>query len=259
MNPVKASPILDPADLLARFSAAGPKHGFRVETYGQIDRFPLLALTKRTPGPKPRFYLSGASHGDEPAGPAALLQLLENGFFDDRAFWFLCPVLNPVGLSLGTRENGQGVDLNRDYRAPTKSVEVAAHIAWLRNQPNFDLTLCLHEDWETSGFYLYELNPRHIPSMAEPIVAAVSKVCPIELAELIDTRPAKDGIIGPNLDPQERELWPEAIYLRVNHTSLGFTTETPSARPLAQRVAAQCAAVETAIALTLAQVRTERS
>lgn len=255
MNPVKASPPLDPALVIAQFRAAAPQQGFRVHEYGAIAGYPLIALTKRTPGPRPRIYLSAASHGDEPAGPAALLKLIEHGFFDTRAVWFLCPVLNPVGLSRGTRENGEGIDLNRDYREPTRTIEVSAHRSWLRGQPRFDLALCLHEDWESAGFYLYELNPTQLPSLAEPMVKAVSAVCPIELAELIDTRPAKDGIIRPIDDPQARELWPEAIYLRAHHTELCYTTETPSARPLAQRVAAQCMAVEKAVDLTLARLR----
>ena len=29
---------------------------------------------------------------------------------------------------------------------------------WLARQPNFDLAVCVHEDWESVGFYLYELN-----------------------------------------------------------------------------------------------------
>jgi murein tripeptide amidase MpaA len=72
--------------------------------------------------------------------------LLERGFFDARAVWFLCPLLNPVGLAHGTRENAGGLDLNRDYLHPA-STEVRAHTAWLQRQPRFDLALILHEDW----------------------------------------------------------------------------------------------------------------
>lgn len=247
MSPVKASSGADPAALIARFRELAPREGFRVTVYGDVDAYPLIALTRRTAGPLPRIYLSAGAHGDEPAGPEALLKLLEAGFFDRSAVWFLCPLLNPTGLARGTRENAAGVDLNRDYRGP-KTPEISSHVRWLAQQPDFDLTLCLHEDWETSGFYLYELNG-HGPSFAEAIVRAVSAVCPIELSELIDGRPGKDGIIRPIEDPAKRELWPEAIYLRAHHSDRGYTTETPSARPLEQRVAAQCIAVETAVKL----------
>lgn len=234
------------AALAAKFADAGAAAGFRPEIYGEIEGCPLLALTRRTPGPRPRIYLSAGMHGDEPAPPRALLQLIELGVFDRRANWFLCPLLNPAGLARGTRENAEGLDLNRDYKA-LRSHEIRAHTAWLRHQPNFDLTLCLHEDWEATGFYLYELNPASRPSLADPIIAAVGTVCPIDQSPLIDGREARGGIIRPATDPLLREQWPEAIYLRAHHSTLGYTLETPSALAMDQRVAAHCAAVETAI------------
>lgn len=245
MDPVKAAPF-DPVALVARFAQAAPRAGFRVESMGSAAGVPLLALTRRTPGPRPRIYLSAGVHGDEPAPPHTLLRLLEEGAFDDRATWFLCPLLNPAGLARGTRENALGIDQNRDYRAP-RSPEVQAHVAWLERQPPFDLTLCLHEDWESSGFYLYELNAAPQPSLAPAIIAAVGSVCPIDLAELIDGRTAQGGLIRPNLDPAVRPDWPEALYLRAHHTSLSYTLETPSCLPLAQRVQALTNAVKTAV------------
>ena len=241
---------LDPAKFTPRFEAAAPKAGFKVTPFGEIHGHPLLAYTKRSPGLRPRIYLSSGIHGDEPAPPWALLRLMEEGLFDDRCTWFICPLLNPTGFLHRTRENHAKVDLNRDYKSP-QTIEVQAHIGWLRRQPNFDLIICVHEDWEAKGFYLYELNPGARPSLAEPMVAAVERGCPIDEATVIDGRPIDQrGIIRPTSDPLLRENWPEAIYLRAQHTSLGYTIETPSALPLAQRVAAQRAAVETALRLS---------
>src|ERR1039458_9032378 len=92
----------DPLAVAARFDAAARAAGFRVEKFGETPSGPLLALTKRTVGPRPRIYLSAGIHGDEPAPPLALLRLFERGFFDARAVWFICPLLNPVGLARGT-------------------------------------------------------------------------------------------------------------------------------------------------------------
>jgi hypothetical protein len=246
MPPVKNSSIENVAALAAKFAESGRARGFRVETFGEIEGCPLSALTKRTPGPRPRIYLSAGIHGDEPAPPQALLHLLQHDFFDHRANWFICPVLNPAGLMRGTRENAGGLDLNRDYR-DSRSTEVRAHVAWLRRQPNFDLTICVHEDWESKGFYLYELNPKGRSSLAGLIVAAVSGVCPIDQSPVIDDREARGGIIRPVGDPLLREKWPEAIYLHANHTTLGYTLETPSALALDQRIAAHVAAIQAAV------------
>lgn len=238
---------LNVTHFLADFTAATTALGGRLESFGAIGGFPLLAWTKRTPGPRPRIYLSSGVHGDEPAPPLALLALLRAGFFDQRANWFLCPMINPVGFARATRENGDALDLNRDYQdCVTK--EVQAHVAWLQHQPIFDLTLCLHEDWETHGFYLYELNPRQRPSLAASMIAAVAPHLPIENAPVIDGRTVDEpGIIRPVSDPLLRSNWPEAIYLRQAHTTLSYTLETPSALPLEQRIAAQKAAVAAAV------------
>jgi predicted deacylase len=244
-----SSPAFNPPDLVARFEALAPSRGFRVERFGEIAGTPLIALTKRTPGPRPRIYLSAGVHGDEPAGPLALLELLEAGTFDTRANWLLCPLLNPNGFLRGTRENADGIDLNRDYKH-LLSAEIRAHCSWLERQPNFDLTLCLHEDWESTGFYLYELNPNDRPSLAFPMLDAVERVCAIETAATIDGRESTGrGLIRPTADPLLREQWPEAIYLRAHHTTLSYTLESPSALALPTRVAALHAAIQAAISI----------
>lgn len=241
------TPAFHPPDLVTRFESLARAAGFRLERFGEIAGTPLIALTKRTPGPRPRLYLSAGVHGDEPAGPLALLEMLEAGVFDTRANWFLCPLLNPTGFIRGTRENSDGVDLNRDYKHLVSS-EIRAHVAWLQRQPNFDFTICLHEDWESTGFYLYELNPANRLSLVEPMLSAVERCCPIEASAVIDGRESvARGIIRPIADPLLREFWPEAIYLRAHHTGLTYTLESPSALPLPTRITALRVATEAAL------------
>jgi predicted deacylase len=249
MSSVKAAPV-DPAALAARFEKAGSKAGFRYETFGEIGGCPLIALTKRTAGIRPRIYFSAGIHGDEPAPPLTLLSLIESGDLDGRATWFLCPMLNPSGLARGTRENASGTDLNRDYRS-SESPEVRAHIGWLGSQPNFDMAVCVHEDWESTGFYLYELNPDRRASAAQPMITAAAKACPIDMSPLIEGREARGGIIRPVLNPEEREKWPESIYLQVHHTRLSYTIETPSSLPLETRVTTLRAAIRAAIGVVM--------
>ncbi|MBI2515953.1 MAG: M14 family metallocarboxypeptidase [Opitutae bacterium] len=239
---------LDPAEFTPRFAAAARQTGFQLQQYGEIHGHPLLAYTKRTAGPRPRVYLSSGMHGDEPAPPWALLRLVEQGFFDARCTWFVCPLLNPTGFAQRTRENHAKVDLNRDYKE-RHSIEVRAHVAWLERQPNFDLIICLHEDWEAQGFYLYELNPENRPTLAHAMITAAQAHCPIETAAVIDGRPATEpGIIRPVSDPLLRETWPEAIYLRHFHSTLDYTIETASSRPLEERVTTQTVVVRAALA-----------
>jgi len=253
VQPVKASPAapLDPEDFTARFAAAARIAGFGVETFGLIHGLPLLGCTRPAAG-RPRLYLSAGMHGDEPAPPWALLRLVESGWFDERADWTVCPLLNPTGFLRNTRENHAGLDLNRDYK-DTRSAEIAAHVAWLRRRPGYAATFCLHEDYEAAGFYLYELNPENRPSLAAAVLDAVRPLGAIETAPVIDGRTADAaGIIRPISDPLLREQWPEAIYLRHCHPSLNYTFETAStALPLESRIAIHCAALRGAITALL--------
>jgi murein peptide amidase A len=249
--PTSAHPLLDPVEFVPRFADAARRALFRTEPFGVIGGHPLLACTRRTPGPRPRVYLSAGIHGDEPAPPLALLRLMEAGFFDASCTWFVCPLLNPTGFLRGKRENSDGIDLNRDYR-DARTAEVQAHVRWLRRQPNFDLVLCLHEDWEAKGFYLYELNPLGRPTLANAMIKAARFHGPIEDATVIDGRPiAEPGIIRPVSDPVLRDTWPETIYLRHCHGPLNYTFETPSGLPLEQRITIQCAVLRAALAAFL--------
>ena len=109
------------------------------------------------------------------------------------------------------------------------------------------MSLLLHEDWESNGFYLYELNPYGRPSIAEAIIGAVKEVCPIDLSPIIEGREAKDGIIAPNAEVLKRKDWPESLYLINNKTPLSYTLEAPSDFPLVTRVQALVRGVNVAL------------
>ncbi|MCU0785228.1 MAG: M14 family metallocarboxypeptidase [Verrucomicrobia bacterium] len=243
---------IDIRSVLRDVEAAAQQHGWISAPFHADREFKWLALHRHTslPGsshPAPRTYISTGIHGDEPAGPRAVLRLLQENRWPENLDICLCPCLNPTGFALSRRENNKGLDLNRDYRH-FKSDEIRAHVKWLERQPAFALTLCLHEDWEARGFYVYELNPDQRPSLAQAIVEAVACVCPIDFSPLIEGRKAKDGIISPNLDPNSRPEWPEACWLLQNRTRQSYTLEAPSDFPLATRVTALVTGVNAALA-----------
>jgi len=254
-----AGETVDIRATLRDIEAAAQSHGWQRAIFHKTDEFEWVAYHRFPAGNNssnraPRIYLSSGIHGDEPAGLLAMRQLLQANRWPANAELRLCPCLNPGGFALNRRENAAGVDLNRQYRKPS-SPETLAHINWLEQQPGFDLCLMLHEDWESHGFYLYEQNPDHQPSLAEPMIESVAEVCPIDSSPVIEGRPAHNGIIRPGVDPRERPLWPEAFYLITRKTRLSYTLEAPSDFPLATRVAALCTAVNTAVSLITERIR----
>ncbi|OAM89546.1 M14 family metallocarboxypeptidase [Termitidicoccus mucosus] len=244
------SDVLEPEAWLARFARDADAAGFRVAEFGRVGGAPLLAAERRPAKPLMHIYLSAGIHGDEPAGTLALGALMERRWFDGAIAWHVLPLLNPSGMAAGTRESREGIDLNRDYLAAADP-GTRAHRAWLRAEGwRYDLTLALHEDWESRGFYLYELGDNAGRCFGPEIVRDVEAVIAIDRAAQIDGYPASDGQVFPPEDnPEIRDRWPEQLYLREHHTRLALTLETPSAFPLAERIAAHIRAVDAVMRL----------
>lgn len=237
---------LDVAATLAACRAAARRHGWTEDRLppADLDRPVFVRPSGRSDAT--RIYISAGIHGDEPAGPMAALRLLDSDRWPEADLW-LIPCLNPAAMHANLRTNPGGVDVNRDYLVPV-SAEAEGHVAWLRRQPRFNLTLLLHEDWEAHGFYCYELNSGAGPSLAPAMVAAARQFCPIDDSAIIDGRPTSEpGIIRPHVQPEERTDWPEALWLLVHQTDRSYTLEAPSDWPLEVRVNALVAAVNAAL------------
>jgi protein MpaA len=98
--------------------------GSPVELYSSA---PLADLAQRQP-----LLLMGGVHGDEPLGVRLAQETLEFLRQDEQSArpqvrlpWVLIPILNVDGFRKGTRVNGRGVDLNRNYPSRCWSPEAA--------------------------------------------------------------------------------------------------------------------------------------
>ncbi len=244
------SDVLEPEAWLARFARDADAAGFRVAEFGRAGGAPLLAAERRPAKPLLHIYVSAGIHGDEPAGTLAIGALMERRWFDDAVAWHVLPLLNPSGMAAGTRESMEGIDLNRDYLAAADP-GTRAHRDWLASAGwRYDLTLALHEDWEARGFYLYELGDGAARRFGPGILHAVAPGIAIDRSTRIDGYPAAGGMVFPPEDnPEVRDRWPEQFYLRKHHTARSLTLETPSAFPLAERIAAHMRAVDAAVKL----------
>jgi len=233
--------VLEVHSFLKEFGALAGARGFVAQTLCETAAGPLVVWEK--PGEDSAAYFSAGMHGDEPAGPLAALELLKGGAFDHGP-WRLCPALNPTGLAGGTRDNADGIDLNRDYWT-RRTPEIRAHAAWLESRSCPPIFLSLHEDWECSGFYFYEINlGEDRPDRAVAIVEAVTPWFPPEPSALIDGHTIRaPGWIYHAAEADLPNDWPEAIFLAKRGCPLSFTCETPSRLDLDARIAAQMAAV----------------
>ena len=229
-------------DVLQAVHIAADSCGWKQSDLNCDNGLKLSVLHRKGRSPGRRIYISTGIHGDEPAGPMSVLRLLQENLWPEDCEIWLCPCLNPTGFPLNTRENRDGVDLNRDFKNRSTS-EIRALTDWLSDLPCFDMGIHLHEDWESVGFYLFELNPKDFAARSAQVISEVGKVCPIDRSSEIEDFAATDGIIHPNVNPESRTDWPEAFFMVQEKTNISYTLEGPSDFPLAVRVDALCAAV----------------
>ncbi len=225
-----------------------------METAGFVGDYPIYCIRLGgDPRGRKRVLLSGGVHGDEPAGPEAVLAFLERDPADLlRHFTFLVlPCVNPWGYVHNKRENRQGEDINRSFsEVGVREGEIARRI--LKGK-RFDLYVDFHEDWEATGFYMYE--GRRDERWAGPeIVREVEKVGAIDLdgEEEENDLPISRGVYKVAPSWGTGGIVPYVLRYHADHVLI---FETPTAWPMAQRTAAHLAGLDAALHLTLVNPR----
>lgn len=196
--------------------------------------------------------LASGVHGDEPAAPWALLALVEHRDLDERYAYRIWPCTNPSGYRKGTRENREGVDVNRSFGRGGQTPESRAIVTANRDR-KFALSIDLHEDCDAQGFYCYEYGEGDV---ARGVIAAVENAgYPIQDLEQCDLgAPLNDLVLEAGVVRPPAALEIEAIggmsytLSVVRHaTRRALTFETPRRLPWDDRIAIHRIAVKAAI------------
>jgi murein peptide amidase A len=142
-------------DLELAWKALRTTHDLRVREVACVGAPRTLLCVEAGEHMLPAIALAAGIHGDEPAGPWALLNFVASGRLDPRYAYRIWPCTNPTGFLAGTRESGDGVDLNRTFGRGGGSPEAKAILMANRDHA-FALSIDLHEDADAEGFYCYE-------------------------------------------------------------------------------------------------------
>lgn len=191
-------------DLIRRLERIAESPSVELERIGEFESgsrtYPMFLMRMGRPSPgKHSVMIDAGIHGDEPAGVEAALSFMEansgNETLLSRCHFVIFPCNNPTGWELDTRENADGIDLNREFNARKPAPE-AAIISQALQGKCFDLLFEMHEDIDAPGLYLYEISEDTSSYVGERIIAAAEAAgCPINRGECIEGLGAKNGLI----------------------------------------------------------------
>ena len=196
-----------------------------------------------------RVLISAGIHGDEPAGVETICSFIEKKEY--RKYlqeWemILVPCINPFGYEANIRTNHEGLDLNRKFKSTDPPQEIA-HAKKLFDSP-FDLTIELHEDIDSSGYYFFHSSAGASPSLlVDEILNNVKTVMPINMDSEIEGMPANRGVIERVGIDDEMDCWPMAFYSLSKGTQSCLTLETGTQFSMQTRVKAHLIAIKAAL------------
>lgn len=128
--------------------------GLRVREIACVGAARTLLVGELGDAQRPAVAITAGVHGDEPAGPWAVLSALESGLLDARFAYRIWPCTNPGGYAAVTRFNPEGADVNRSFSRGGSTPESRAIITANRDR-RYVLSIDVHEDFESDGFYCY--------------------------------------------------------------------------------------------------------
>lgn len=231
----------------ARLAVASERCGLRRESLGDAFGYPLWLLTPERRRGLPRLLIASGFHGEEAAGPWAVLQMLETAdpALFEQAEVSVLPLVNVSGFAAGRRFNRAGENPNRGFRPQLDGVAAsvegrlllaqAARIAEL----GCDGVIACHEDIDVAGGYVYSYERRDAPGgFGLALRDAAAAIVPLHQDGSVDGCPVRDGIIFNQYD-SSFESW--AMSLGVAYAAC---TETPGLLPIERRIRAHLGMIE---------------
>lgn len=212
---------------------------------GTVYDFPIYKLyLQSSVNTQKHVLITSGLHGDEPGGIEASLQFLsrDNSNLLKSFNFTVIPCINPYGYVYNTRENRDGIDINRMFE--NDEIKDVMIIKKALDETQFSFTIDFHEDYDATGFYLYE-GKEDGKFIGPEIAQQATSIGPIDTEDSgEDTTSIVNGVY--NVSPKwgAKGLAP---YLLHYHTKHVLITETPTSWQIEQRAALHLGLLDAAL------------
>jgi protein MpaA len=246
-EPVSGSPH-DYRFLSERWQNLAQIAGLNMQVYAKVENFDLFCFRSPALQSNGGIYLSAGIHGDEAGATEGLYHwaCLHASKLCELPI-LIFPCLNPYGLVYNQRTDSDNRDLNRCYHFD-QLPRIKAQKEVIRGY-FFRLAVCLHEDYDAQGVYLYE-TCNGSRGFGRELLAAAENHIPIDRRRAIEAR-CWDlfWMIARRIG--NFPALAEAMYLSRYYTERSITSETPSEYGMGVRIQTNVAILQRAIELSL--------
>ena len=218
-----------------------------IERIGTAHNYPIhqIDLASSTDTSQ-SVLITGGVHGDEPAGVEAVLQFLErdNTELLKQFSFTIIPCVNPSGYVHETRETRNDIDINRAFE--TDNIVEVAIVKKILGQTQFSFAIDFHEDYDATGFYLYE-GKRDKQYIGPDLAIAAKVVGPIDPEDPNEDEFATylaDGVYEFSAAWGTQGLAPYLLHFHSKHVII---SETPTVWQLERRAALHLTILDTAL------------
>ena len=210
-----------------------------------IHSYPIYQVRLQSSADTPKHILvTGGMHGDEPAGVEAVLQFLmrDNTTLLKNFSFLVIPCINPYGYVHNTRETLGDIDINRAFE--TEDIAEVTIIKKALGENQFSLAIDFHEDYDATGFYLYE-GKRDEKYIGPDLATAAKAIGPIDPEDPGEDAPdLAEGVYKVATSWGTQGLTPYLLHFHSEHVII---SETPTVWQLEQRVALHLTILDTAL------------
>ena len=189
---------------------------------------------------KKNVLITAGMHGSEPGSVYAIMDIIETVFskYGDVFNFTIFPCVNPAGFLRDTRENPEGIDINKSFDSDYRSQEAEILSSYLSSK-KFDIAINLHEDnpidnkpeeKNPADAYMYLVSDRMKKTLGYEVLRSISDYgYPVTNMKTVYDEICDQGLIWSSRGKNSSDIHTGTLELFLEKiTDMIFTLETPT-------------------------------